>query len=180
MTATDKATGRNWTQQEHGAIHEAGHAVLAWYFGVGVKSIALDDDGDGNTKLATHDHGTDIEVMLRLAGGLADMAITGCDPGDAGTFSEDHPLLTDVGLAWELVERDHPDSDLEAAEHMALLESRTQQMVDQPSFRDQVSRLARVLLARRRLGPPDILAVLGPSWAEAAQASAEHSDANWR
>jgi ATP-dependent Zn protease len=135
------------------AYHEAGHAIVAWVFGLTIAEVAIGIDGDdaaGRTKIiGTDDHLTVFDrVVLNLAGLEAQEIFEAPthDNAGLGDFAKIIDLLYDV-------------SEEESAKIRAAARQRAHEII--LANRSKVARLAQRLLTDESIDGATFVAIVG-------------------
>jgi ATP-dependent Zn protease len=127
------------------AYHEAGHAVVAWSFGVKIASVRVQADGEGGTD---HPPGVDGHLLLEqkleiLAAGKAAEKLFGYRAGDLAA-------IDDIGAMWMLLSRHGIDD--EAGRQEFISESERRALTRLNDHKNRVIRLAERLSKTGRVG----------------------------
>lgn len=84
-----------------GAVHEAGHATVAWWLNVRVGAMRVHDDGSGGTDIADHKHLSLTDQLAICVAGMVAQDAMGCEQWEFAGFS-DHStaatILDDAGI----------------------------------------------------------------------------------
>lgn len=127
------------------AIHEAGHAVVAQFYGLQVVEIAIDTgvNATGNTKISSDAHLPIIDRVALCVAGVASQALFECPSREWWGMSD----YVRIGTLVEGLPR------VESLEVRALGYQRAYGILRRR--KTEVKRLAERLFEHRRLVPPD-------------------------
>jgi hypothetical protein len=174
------------------AYHEASHAVIAIEFGWPVHEVRIHPSGRGLTSLGYGPRDDDTaRICIHKAGLLAEEKFYGSDGSFSGKDVFKHfqalcrgeqeaswPKETDLRqIAMELYDDDTTESSIITA--VAHYREATNALLNNPRIWADVTKVAKALLRRRRLGPDAIKECLGIQ-VEAPSGSGFNHDRNER
>jgi hypothetical protein len=89
------------------AVHEAGHAVVAWSFGLTVAAVwVIADDASGGTDISPIDHLSLPEQIAVCWGGTAAESVFDCESHEYAAFG-DHERVMELLEAHGVSEEEH-------------------------------------------------------------------------
>jgi ATP-dependent Zn protease len=144
---------RNWTicAEYSTAVHEAGHVIVAWEFGLKTRRMAVGINGDPTAGEAEIQKNPDLPLVDRIA-----ICSAGADAQEmCGVPTHLLGPFMDMNEIRELIE-DYPDDEGEALRYAGCRRSKELLTL----HRAAVERLARVLAERSELNEVEIEQIL--------------------
>jgi Peptidase M50B-like len=122
------------------AFHEAGHVVVARFFGLTVRKIEIGKDGSGNAEISSAEHLPLIDQIALCVAGIEAQALFNCP-------THQYVAISDYAKVIELVEgvTEAESFELRSAAYLRALEILKDRL-------PEVEQLADDLIKQRRIG----------------------------